>query len=686
MSSSTGNIKQSMNEDRNENDHDFQTIPFNPNKSLSIEQQRLRLPIHNFKNHIAYLLEKYQVLIVIGETGCGKSTQLPQFLYEFAYVNFNETYGKTQIIGITQPRRIATISLAARVAEEMNVDLGAEVGYSIRFEDVCDEKSTKIKFMTEGILIREMMNDPLLTKYSIIIVDEAHERSVNTDILLSLLKKIIKKRADLKVIISSATLETESICNYFNTIGKQKIDRSTVLCIDGRAFPVEINFLIEPTADYVKESVETVIKIHENFPNGDVLVFLTGQEEVEETVESIFEYSKDLKNKYENYKKLLVFPLYASLPTNEQIKVFQILPRHIRKVIVATNIAEASVTIPGVSYVVDCGFVKIRNFNSKSATDSLMVVPITKASAQQRSGRAGRTKSGYSFRLYTEEEFRKLADFTSPEIERVSLSSTILQLKALGIDNIVKFDFISPPPSRNIIAAFDVLFALKAIDNNGSLTDPLGMQMAEFPLNPTFSKMLLVSEDFGCSEEILTIASMLQVQNIFTYPHGQRAQQARRAKHNLSVEEGDLITYLNIYNQFIKSAQIRSWSDKNYLHYKGLLRAVEIRNRLKSLLHRFKVRLISSTDVESILKCIVAGFFTNAAQLDEDGIYRTIRGNYELHIHPTSVLYTMKRLPKFVLFTEVIHTNKDYMKDISVIKPNWLYELAPHYYEFGTKK
>lgn len=378
--------------------------------------------------------------------------------------------------------------------------------------------------------------------------------------------------------------------------------------------------------------------------------------------------------------------MYASLPTNEQIKVFQILPSHIRKVIVATNIAEASVTIPGVSYVVDCGFVKIRNFNSKSATDSLMVVPITKASAQQRSGRAGRTKSGYSFRLYTEEEFRKLADFTSPEIERVSLSSTILQLKALGIDNIVKFDFISPPPSRNIIAAFDVLFALKAIDNNGSLTDPLGMQMAEFPLNPTFSKMLLVSEDFGFSEEILTIASMLQVQNVFTYPHGQRAQQARRAKHNLSVEEGDLITYLNIYNQFIKSAQIRSWSDKNYLHYKGLLRAVEIRNRLKSLLHRFKVRLISSTDVESILKCIVAGFFTNAAQLDEDGIYRTIRGNYELHIHPTSVLYTMKRLPKFVLFTEVIHTNKDYMKDISVIKPNWLYELAPHYYEFGTKK
>lgn len=380
-----------------------------------------------------------------------------------------------------------------------------------------------------------------------------------------------------------------------------------------------------------------------------------------------------------------MFPLYASLSTNEQVKVFQILPRHIRKVIVSTNIAEASVTIPGVSYVVDCGFAKIRYFNSKSSTDSLMIVPITKASAQQRSGRAGRIKSGYAFRLYTKEEFKKLDDFTSPEIQRISLQSTILQLKALGIDNIVKFDFISPPPSNNIISAFDVLFALQAIDDNGALTDPLGIQMAEFPLNPAFSKMLLSSEKFGCTEEILTIASMLQVQNIFTYPHGQRAIQARRAKHNLSVEEGDLITYLNVYNQFIKSSKIKSWSDKNYLHFKGLLRANEIRNRLKSLLTRFKIKLSSTNDVNSILQCIVVGFFTNAAQLCEDGIYRTIRGNYELFIHPTSVLYTMKRPPKFVIFTEVIHTTKDFMKDISAIQPNWLYELAPHYYEFGTR-
>lgn len=236
------------------------------------------------------------MLVIVGETGCGKSTQLPQFLYEYGYVNFSDQYETNQIIGITQPRRIATISLASRVSQEMNVELGKDVGYAIRFEDAFDVNKTKIKFMTEGILIREMMNDPLLTNYSVIIVDEAHERSVNTDILLSLLKKIIKKRNDLKLIISSATLETESICDYFNKIHNEKLERATVLCIDGRVYPVEINFLSEPTADYVKESVNTVIKIHENLPNGDILVFLTGQEEVEQAVDSIFEYSRDLKS------------------------------------------------------------------------------------------------------------------------------------------------------------------------------------------------------------------------------------------------------------------------------------------------------------------------------------------------------------------------------------------------------
>ncbi|KAJ6221246.1 hypothetical protein RDWZM_007058 [Blomia tropicalis] len=676
-----------LSEERGENDVDYRTVAYNPNKTLSIDHQRTRLPIFNFKEHIIYLLERFQVLVVVGETGCGKSTQLPQFLYEYGYAESSVSAdGTRHIIGVTEPRRIAAISLAARVAEEMNVELGKEVGYSIRFEEFYDKESTNIKFMTEGILIRELMNDPLLSNYSVVIVDEVHERSVNTDILLSLLKKIIRKRPDLKLIISSATLDSGSICDYFNRVNDQIVERATILFVEGRTYPVDIFYMSEPTANYVNESVKTVIKLHENFPNGDVLVFLTGQEEVEDAVRQLKNYAMELRDESAS-KKMFVLPLYASLTSNDQLRIFQTFPRNVRKVVVATNIAEASVTINGISFVVDSGFVKTRYFNPNTGTDSLVIVPISKASAQQRSGRAGRNKHGYSFRLYPESEFTKLVDFTPPEIERVALPSVILQMKALGINNVVKFDFLTSPPESNIISALDILYALKAIDSDGSLTDPLGLQMAEFPLSPSFSKMLLASAEFGCTQEVLIIAAMLQVQNIFSQPGGgQRAIQARRIKHNLSVEEGDTITYLNIFKQFEMSDKIKSWSDRNYLNYKGLLRASEIRNRLASLLRKFHVPMKSSDDVDSIRKCLVAGFFTNAARFDMDGIYRTIRGDHELHIHPNSVLYTMKRPPKFVIFTEVIHTTKEYMKDVTAIKSNWLYEIAPHYYEYGTDR
>lgn len=252
-----------------------------------------------FKEQIIYLLEKYQVLVVVGETGCGKSTQLPQFLHEYGFADpkssSKESDGQRQIIGVTEPRRIAAISLAVRVSEEMNAELGRQVGYSIRFEELYDKAETDIKFMTEGILIREMMNDPLLTSYSVVLVDEVHERSVNTDILMSLLKKIIRKRPDLKLIISSATLDSDSICKYFNQVNDKTVERSTVLFVEGRTFPVDIFYLSQPTANYLKESVQTVIKIHESFPNGDVLVFLTGQEEVEEVTSQLFDYARSLK-------------------------------------------------------------------------------------------------------------------------------------------------------------------------------------------------------------------------------------------------------------------------------------------------------------------------------------------------------------------------------------------------------
>ncbi|RWS29917.1 ATP-dependent RNA helicase DHX35-like protein [Leptotrombidium deliense] len=655
------------------------SVVYNSFKGLEVSAQRFRLPIYEYRDHILYLLEQNQVLIVQGQTGCGKSTQIAQYLSE---CNWNKGDDRMYLIGITQPRRVAAVNLATRVAAEMKCELGEQVGYTIRFEDCISRGKTLIKYMTEGILINEMMGDPLLENYSVVIVDEAHERTLNTDVVLGLLKKILKKRPELRVIVSSATIETNSMQQFFASVAKTAIIR-----VEGRVFPVDVFYLNEPAADYVKASINAVIKIHENESSGDVLVFLTGQEEVERVVDILFEYARSIKER-KNLKKMYVLPMYASLPASEQLKVFESFPKSVRKVVVATNIAEASITIDGIVYVVDCGFVKLRFYNPKTCTDSLVVVPISKASADQRAGRAGRTRAGKVYRLYKEEHFEKLSLFTPPEIERSNLSLTIVQLKALGINNILKFEFPSPPPNQNIITALELLYALGAIDDSGSLTDPLGLQIAEFPLDPQYAKMLLSSASFGCSEEALTITAMLQVQSVFQQPSkGQRSIQARNAKHKFSVEEGDLLTNLNVYNAFIAAGKVRSWADKNYLNYKGMLRAVEVRQRLQSILNRFKVKLVSAKgDVDKVRKCIVSGFFANAAYLHHSGVYKTVRGGHELHIHPMSVLYTRPRPPPWVLFIDVLHTSQEFMRELTVIRSEWLYELAPHYYDYGTER
>lgn len=440
-----------------------------------------------YKDELLYLVEKYQTLVVQGETGSGKSTQVAQYLAEAGWCRSAD--GEVLRIGVTQPRRVAAITLAIRVAEERGCDVGDRVGYSIRFDDNVSDR-TEIKFLTEGVLIREMMSDPLLKSYSVIMVDEAHERTLNTDILLGLMKKILKKRTDLRLIVSSATLEAEIVKDFlnFNTTSDSSKDTATILCVEGRSYPVDAMYLREPVANYVTAAVETVIKIHEHESSGDVLVFLTGQDEVEEAANALRDYSRSLKDR-PDMKKMFVLPMYAALPAKDQYRVFETFPRSVRKVVVSTNVAETSVTIPGICFVVDCGFVKMRFYSPKTCSDSLIIAPTSQASAQQRAGRAGRLRSGKAYRLYPESEFHKLEKFTRPEIERSNLSYTILQLKALGINNVVKFDFPTKPPKHNVITALELLYALNAIDENGNLIEPLGLQMAEFPLNPMFSKM-----------------------------------------------------------------------------------------------------------------------------------------------------------------------------------------------------
>ncbi|XP_044270837.1 probable ATP-dependent RNA helicase DHX35 isoform X1 [Tribolium madens] len=648
---------------------------FNRHLSQSIQTQRQKLPIFNNRNHILFLLEKYQTLVLVGETGCGKSTQVPQYMIEAGWPGQ---------VGICESRRVAAISLANRVADETGSLVQEDVvGYAVKF-DAC-VKQPKIKYMTEGILLREMMSDPLLKSYSAIMLDEVHERTLYTDILMGLMKKILRKRPELRLIVASATMDAKELFEFFNNKDRNK-DSAVIMTVKGRQFPVNIFYTKEPVPCYVQKSVDTVLKINSSKESGDILVFLTGQEEVDRAVRLLKEHA----NNIEQAKKkelMFVLPMYGSLPYHEQLKVFKSAPDGYRKVVVATNVAETSVTIPGIVHVIDCGFVKMRWFNTETHTDSLITVPVSRASADQRAGRAGRMKPGHVYRLYTEESASKLAENIPPEIIRTKLTFAVLQLKALGISNILKFKFPSPPPVQNLKSALEILYALGAIDINGELTKPLGFHMAEFALDPLYSKVLLSSGDFGCSEEILTIISMLQVETVFTKPSsGNFSIKARIQKRLFEVEEGDLITYLNVYNAFVSSEMSREFCHKNFINYKSMKRVVEIRNRLEKMLVNYDVPIVSCQGVvEIICKCLVSGLFPNAAYLHYSGVYKTVRGDIELFVHPDSVLYTIPQ-PQWVLFCEVMHTTKLFMRDLTVIKSDWLLELAPHFYYKTTFK
>ncbi|XP_006755292.1 PREDICTED: probable ATP-dependent RNA helicase DHX35 [Myotis davidii] len=654
------------------------TVVYNPYAALSIEQQRQKLPVFKLRNHILYLIENYQTVVIVGETGCGKSTQIPQYLAEAGWT------AEGRVVGVTQPRRVAAVTVAGRVADERGAVLGHEVGYCIRFDDCTDPLATRIKFLTDGMLVREMMVDPLLTKYSAIMLDEAHERTLYTDIAIGLLKKIQKKRGDLRLIVASATLDAEKFRDFFNQNETSDPTRDTcvILTVEGRTFPVDIFYLQSPVPDYIKATVETVMKIHQTEGDGDILAFLTGQEEVETVVSLLIEQARAL-GRTGMKRHLRILPMYAGLPSFEQMKVFERVSRSVRKVIVATNVAETSITISGVVYVIDCGFMKLRAYNPRTAIECLVVVPVSQASANQRAGRGGRSRSGKCYRLYTEEAFDKLPQSTVPEMQRSNLAPVILQLKALGIDNVLRFHFMSPPPAQSMVQALELLYALGGLDKDCRLTEPLGMRIAEFPLNPMFAKMLLESGNFGCSQEILSIAAMMQIQNIFVVPPNQKSQ-AIRVHRKFAVEEGDHLTMLNVYEAFIKHNKNSQWCQEHFLNYKGLVRAATVREQLKKLLVKFQVPKKSSEgDPDPVLRCIVSGFFANAARFHSTGAYRTIRDDHELHIHPASVLYAEKP-PRWVIYNEVIQTSKYYMRDVTAIESAWLLELAPHFYQQGT--
>ncbi|XP_028065249.1 pre-mRNA-splicing factor ATP-dependent RNA helicase DEAH10-like isoform X3 [Camellia sinensis] len=676
------------------------------------------------------------ILIIVGETGSGKTTQLPQFLFNAGLCHDGK------VVGITQPRRVAAVSVAKRVAEECGVQLGQRVGYSIRFDDTTSS-STRIKYMTDGLLLREALLDPYLSRYSVIIVDEAHERTVHTDVLLGLLKSVQKVRSvpinecpnidrmkanngllmekendaqrasilkqcrgiklsPLKLIIMSASLDARVFSEYFG--GARAVH------VQGRQFPVDILYTRHPETDYLDATLITLFQIHLEEGPGDILVFLTGQEEIESVERLVQEKLRQLP---EDNQKVKVLSIFSSLPSEKQMQVFMPAPTGFRKVILATNIAETSVTIPGIKYVIDPGFVKARTYCVHTGMESLNIVPTSKAQALQRSGRAGREGPGKCFRLYPESEFEKLSDSTDPEISRCNLSNVILQLKALGVDDIIGFDFMEKPSSTAVVKSLELLVLLGALTEEYKLSDPVGHQMARLPLEPIYSKALILASQFNCLEEMLITVAMLSVESVFYNPrekleerfystrtapfnavlHQSYVKKARTAAKCFSSLEGDHPTLIAVYRAFDEFSEksnlgnsrekteknLRKWCKENFINSRALRHARDIHRQIQGNIEQMGLGIAScGDDMLQFRRCLAAAFFLNAALKQPDGTYRVLSSGQVVQIHPSSVFFRTK--PDCIIFDEFVRTTHNYVRNVTRIDYLWLAELAPQYY------
>lgn len=615
------------------------------------------------------LYQKSQILVFVGETGSGKTTQIPQF------VLFDDLpHNSNKLVACTQPRRVAAMSVAQRVANEMDVKLGEEVGYSIRFEDVTSQK-TILKYMTDGMLLREAMNDHDLRRYSTIILDEAHERTLATDILMGLLKEVALRRPDLKIVIMSATLDAQKFQKYFND--------APLLAVPGRTHSVEIFYTPEPETDYVEAAMRTVLQIHATEPEGDILLFLTGEEEIEDVCRKV-SLEVDEMVREVDAGPMKVYPLYGTLPPAMQQHIFDPAPpprrpggRPGRKCIVATNIAETSLTIDGIVYVVDPGFSKQKVYNPRLRVESLLVSPISKASAQQRAGRAGRTRPGKCFRLYTESSFKKeLIEQTYPEVLRSNLASTVLELKKLGIEDLVHFDLMDPPAPETLMRALEELNYLACLDDDGNLT-ALGHLASHFPLDPALAVMLISSPEFYCSNEILSITSLLSVPQIFVRPAASR-RQADAMKANFVHPDGDHLTMLNVFHASRApeaQADFKAWCHEHYVSHRALQQADNIRTQLKRIMETHEIDFISTPFEDknyysNIRRCLVSGFFMQVAKRSGSSqMYVTVKDEQNVVLHPSTVL---GHDAEWVLYNEFVLTNKNFLRTVTAVKAEWL--------------
>ncbi|ORC93617.1 putative ATP-dependent RNA helicase [Trypanosoma theileri] len=658
-----------------------QTLQINPftGQSFSPEyykllNHRVTLPVYEKAELLKQQIRDHPIVLFVGETGSGKTTQVPQFIAEMGFPH---------IIACTQPRRIAAMSVAARVASEMDVQLGDEVGYHVRFQSKMSEK-TKLLYMTDGMLLREAFSDHNLSRFSVIIVDEAHERTIDTDVLLGVLRLILNRRPDFRVIVMSATLDMQKFQSYF--------PQAPLIKVSGRMYDVQVKYVMEPVNDYIESCVECVCNIHRNEPAGDILCFLTGEAEIEKAVmrtkikleQFVLRDTETIIQNMEGSPMMVqVLPLYGSLSIDEQKRVFASVGENVRKIIFATNIAETSLTIDGIVYVVDSGYHKQSLYNSDIRVDYLLPALISKASAEQRKGRAGRTRPGKCFRLFRPQDFALFPEQTHPEVLRSSMVNTVLLLLKLEVENPYQFAFIDPPSQQSIMDAYYQLNLFGAVDDDLKLTE-FGKLMAEFPVEPSLARMLLRSSEYRCGADAAVIAAMLEVGNVFTRPPS-RSNEADQQHVIFQHADGDHLTLFNVFHAFWRNHQSARYCFDHFLRYQALTQATRVYTQLTKLMGKKGIPVISTYndktglfDSVALRKVVLEGFFTQVAYKPPNSErYKTVKDSQWVMLHRQSVL-TKKRRPTWIVYDrlEVQGQEGTFIRVASAIEPEWLFSVS----------
>ncbi|MEX4448398.1 ATP-dependent RNA helicase HrpA [Haemophilus influenzae] len=621
------------------------------------------LPVSQRKVEIQKLISEHQVIVVAGETGSGKTTQLPKMCLELGFGNLG-------MIGHTQPRRIATRSVAARIAEELETELGGLVGYKVRFNDQISD-NTQIKLMTDGILLAEIQKDRFLNQYSCLIIDEAHERSLNNDFILGYLKQLLPRRRDLKLIITSATIDVERFSKHFNN--------APIIEVSGRTYPVEVRYrpvVEEDDQDQLQGILNAVDELQAE-GRGDILIFMNGEREIRDTAEAL---------QKQNLKHTEILPLFARLSAQEQNKIFH--PSGLNRIVLATNVAETSLTVPGIKYVIDPGTARISRYSYRTKVQRLPIEPISQASANQRKGRCGRVSEGVCIRLYSEEDFNSRPEFTDPEILRTNLASVILQMTALGLDDIEAFPFVDAPDKRHIQDGIKLLEELGAFEmvrtkaGEKRLLTRVGRQLAQLPVDPRLAKMILSAVNFGCVYEMMIIVSALSIQDPRERP--QEKQQASDEKHRrFTDKKSDFLAFLNLWRYLqeqqkaLSKNQFRRQCQKDFLNYLRIREWQDIYHQIRLTVREMGLPINSEkAEYQQIHTALLSGLLSHIGLKEAEKQQYLGARNAHFAIFPNSVLF--KKQPKWVMAAELVETSKLWGRMVAEIEPEWIEPLAEH--------